>query len=135
MDIELIARVCHEANRAYCAALGDASQAEWDKASDWQKDSVRNGVLFNLQVLAAENKPIIPDGLEPEQRAKDYVFAGIVEAFFTAQQKGTPRDQAIAKLLSEAESAVRALNSTDCYGLILRSESLSAAVKAVRDLS
>jgi RyR domain len=48
MTIEDIAKVCHEANRAYCETLGDTSQPPWEKAPAWQKDSARNGVKFHL---------------------------------------------------------------------------------------
>ena len=41
---ETCARAAHEVNRAYCAALGDASQLPWEEAPDWQKSSARNGV-------------------------------------------------------------------------------------------
>lgn len=41
---EKVARVAHEANRAYCATLGDFSQPAWDDAPDWQKESARAGV-------------------------------------------------------------------------------------------
>lgn len=44
-----IARVCHEANRAYCRTLGDQSQPPWDDAPQWQRDSALNGVLFHLE--------------------------------------------------------------------------------------
>ncbi|SRR6266849_5162048 len=47
-EIELIARVCHEANRAYCTALGDDSQPAWESAPAWQKQSARDGVVANL---------------------------------------------------------------------------------------
>jgi len=43
-----IARVCHEANRAFCATLGDMTQMEWDKAPMWQKQSALNGVYAHL---------------------------------------------------------------------------------------
>ncbi len=36
--------VCHEANRAYCLLLGDASQPPWRDAPDWQKKSAIAGV-------------------------------------------------------------------------------------------
>lgn len=42
--IEVCARAAHEANRAYCIAIGDHSQPSWDDAPDWQKSSARNGV-------------------------------------------------------------------------------------------
>lgn len=46
--IEACARAAHEVNRAYCLALGDASQPLWDEAPDWQKASSRNGVAGAL---------------------------------------------------------------------------------------
>lgn len=46
--LDQIAKACHEINRAYCLALGDHSQAEWDAAPEWQKDSARKGVLLHL---------------------------------------------------------------------------------------
>lgn len=42
--LEACARAAHEANRAYCVALGDDSQASWEDAPVWQRDSARNGV-------------------------------------------------------------------------------------------
>lgn len=41
---EQIARVCHEANRAYCMTLEDHSHPTWDMAPEWQKESAINGV-------------------------------------------------------------------------------------------
>jgi len=48
MKPEDIAKVCHEANRAYCTTLGDTSQVEWSKSPDWQKQSAINGVKFHI---------------------------------------------------------------------------------------
>jgi hypothetical protein len=45
---EAIARVCHEANRAYCLSLGDTSQLPWDEAPEWQRVSAIKGVEFSL---------------------------------------------------------------------------------------
>lgn len=47
-EIEHIARVCHEANRAWCEANGDDSQRAWADAEDWQRESAINGVKFAL---------------------------------------------------------------------------------------
>src|SRR5687767_7990464 len=44
MTIEQIARVCHEANRAYCESIGDFSQLGWVEAPEWQRESARMGV-------------------------------------------------------------------------------------------
>lgn len=41
--LELCARAAHEANRAYCLALGDASQLAWAAAPDWQRLSAISG--------------------------------------------------------------------------------------------
>lgn len=103
-----VARLCHEANRAYCLALGDTSQVAWADAPEWQRQSAVNGVEFicinqdaspsasheswlkeKLEngwkygpVKDADKKEhpcCVPyDQLPPEQRAKDYIFGAIV---------------------------------------------------------
>lgn len=52
--IEKIARVCHEANRAYCQTIGDNSQPSWEDAPAWQKESAINGVQFHLNTPNAK---------------------------------------------------------------------------------
>lgn len=48
--IERIARVCHEANRAYSLEISDGMQLpEWDMASPQHRESLRYGVSFRLQ--------------------------------------------------------------------------------------
>lgn len=44
-DLE-VAVICHEANRAYCAQIGDDSQVPWNDAPQWQQDSAILGVRF-----------------------------------------------------------------------------------------
>ncbi len=107
--IDAIARVCHEANRAYCATLGDVSQTYWSNAPEWQKESARKGVELHLSgdhgpeasheawmkhklaegwvygpVKDPERKThhcLVPfDQLPPEQQKKDVLFAAIVKA-------------------------------------------------------
>lgn len=46
MKTESIARICHEANRAYCLAIDDTSQLSWDEAPSWQRESSIKGVEF-----------------------------------------------------------------------------------------
>lgn len=46
VNVVLIARVCHEANRAYCTSISDNSQPPWDSAPEWQRESAVKGVLF-----------------------------------------------------------------------------------------
>jgi hypothetical protein len=54
MRIEDVARVCHEANRAFCQTIGDASQLPWEEAPEWQKASAVASVQFTLGNLAFE---------------------------------------------------------------------------------
>jgi hypothetical protein len=42
--IEACAQAAHEVNRAYCWAIGDASQVSWHDAPEWQRASCRIGV-------------------------------------------------------------------------------------------
>jgi hypothetical protein len=108
MELEKIARVCHEANRAYCQAIGDFSQPYWDEAPEWQRKSAINGVQFHMDHPGAdpsasheawleekqrdgwkygavknpdtkEHPCFVPyEQLPVEQRAKDYIFTAIV---------------------------------------------------------
>jgi hypothetical protein len=47
-EVEAIARVIYEANRAYCATLGDFSFGEWKDAQEWQKQTLRTGIRVTL---------------------------------------------------------------------------------------
>ena len=47
--VENLAKVCHQANKAYCESHGDTSQPEWSDAPEWQKKSAINGVKFHLE--------------------------------------------------------------------------------------
>jgi len=53
MTIEDIAKIAHQANKAYCESLGDFSQNDWDSAPDWQKNSCISGVNFLAENLSA----------------------------------------------------------------------------------
>lgn len=109
-DAMIIAKVCHEVNRGYCEAIGDTSQAPWDEAPDWQRQSAVNGVKFVLAHPDAppsashdswlaekradgwkygpikhpakkEHPAFLPYNLLPEeQKIKDYLFNAVVEA-------------------------------------------------------
>lgn len=48
MKVEDIAKICHQVNHAYCVAIGDLSQPEWEYAPDWQKGSAVSGVKFHI---------------------------------------------------------------------------------------
>ncbi len=106
------AQAAHEANRAYCAALGDNSQVTWEAAPDWQRESAIKGVEGVLRgndpkqsheswleekvrtgwKFGAVKDPdkkehpcMVPyEDLPPEQRAKDHVFVNVVKSLATA---------------------------------------------------
>ena len=110
MSDEEIARVCHEVNRAYCQAIGDATQLPWEDAPQWQRDSAMNGVKLHREDPTAsaaasheswmaeklangwtwgpqklielkQHHCLVPfDQLPVEQQAKDYIFRSIVHA-------------------------------------------------------
>lgn len=109
------AQLAHEANRAYCAWLGDHSQLPWDEAPEWQRSSAVAGVNFLLDnpdagpgviheswlaVKEAEGWRYGPvkdvdtkthpcfvpyEELPEDQRFKDFIFAFTVRGFFAAR--------------------------------------------------
>lgn len=110
MKIEDIARVCYEANAAYCRGLGDNSFGPWEVAPDWQRSTVIKGVEFTRDNPGAshsashdswlaektrtgwkygpvkdvgkkEHPCVVPfDQLPEEQKLKDVLFQGVVRA-------------------------------------------------------
>lgn len=109
--IVTIARIAHEANKAYCESLGDFSQQPWDYVPQWQIESAINGVKFHLQNPDATPEDthnnwmeekidngwkygvvkdkyekthpcLVPyEYLPDKQRIKDILFANIVKTF------------------------------------------------------
>jgi hypothetical protein len=105
-----IAKVCHQANKAWCESEGDESQLDWAFAEQWQRDSAVKGVEFRLanpdagpdaqhnawsadkvadgwiygEVKDAEKKThpcLVPfDQLSLFQQKKDKLFSAIVDA-------------------------------------------------------
>jgi hypothetical protein len=109
-QIERIAYICHETNRAYCKSLGDNSQVKWADAPAWQKQSAIAGVIKHLNGhLNAESShnswmeqklrdgwtygptkdadkkqhpSLLPyDSLSLEEKLKDHLFGAIVRQF------------------------------------------------------
>lgn len=110
LSIESIAKICHEANRAYCEETDDFSQTAWEEAPDWQKNSAINGVEYHLKnevtpeqshenwrkekladgwvygevkdAEAREHPCMVPFAELPEgQQVKDHLFSAIVSTF------------------------------------------------------
>ncbi len=55
MEAEQIAKIVHEANKAYCEALGDTSQEPWPNAPQEIQDSAIEGVIYRT------NNPDVTD--------------------------------------------------------------------------
>lgn len=73
LSVEEVAALCHEANRAYCASIGDNSQPGWDDAPDWQKASARVGVIKHLENPAMTAEQSHESWLE-EKRADGWSY-------------------------------------------------------------
>lgn len=74
--IHAIARVCHEANRAYCANNRDFSQLGWEEAEAWQRESAIEGVKF---VIANPNAgdSALHDAWLSHKEADGWVFGEV----------------------------------------------------------
>ena len=120
MKPSVIAQVAHEINRAYCASLGDVSQAAWADAPEWQRQSALAGVAMHLANPAAtpadshiswlaektaagwafgpvkdaekkEHPCCVPyDELPAEQKAKDYLFRAVVHQLQAIAPEAVP---------------------------------------------
>jgi hypothetical protein len=64
-----IARIVHEANRAYCVTIGDNSQKPWDEAEQWQKDSAVKGVEGVLEGTITNPREAHESWLAEKERA------------------------------------------------------------------
>lgn len=110
LTIGNIAEMCHETNRLWCLLNGDMTQGHWASAPNWQRESAIKGVEFRLEnpgapasaqheawleakqqegwVYGPVKDPVnkrhpcfVPYAdLPPEQKAKDKLFIGVVEA-------------------------------------------------------
>lgn len=49
MNIEQIAKVCHEVNRSYCKCMGFKVLPAWEEVSDHIKQSCLDGVKYHIE--------------------------------------------------------------------------------------
>ena len=121
LTINTVAWICHEANRALCASMLDDSQPAWKDAPQWQVESALKGVKFCLDNPAAPPsanheswlKQKLEDGwkygpvkdpetkehpccvpyeqLPEDQKAKDYLFKGIVVGLSSITENVEPK--------------------------------------------
>jgi hypothetical protein len=111
LEIEKIAKICHEANKVYCELHGDFSQRSWEDSPDFIKHSAIDGVEYHMNnpeakassshenwlrfkeaegwvygevkdVLKKTHPCMVPfDELPEFQQTKDILFRNIVESF------------------------------------------------------
>lgn len=111
--VELVAKICHQANKAICESTGDFSQKDWDYAEQWQRDSAISGVQYALDnpnstpedqhitwmdhkkadgwvygevkdATAKTHPCLVPYSELPDhQKLKDAVFQSIVDAVYS----------------------------------------------------
>ena len=72
MNIEKIAKCCHEANRVLCESIGDYSQRPWDNAEEWQRKSAISGVEYFIM------HPNEPDSAQHDAWSADKIRDGWV---------------------------------------------------------
>jgi hypothetical protein len=117
IDVDNMARICHEANRALCTVNGDLSQPPWDDAPEWQQESARDGVRFHIEQPYADSKAShdrwlevkLKDGwrygptkdaankvhpcllpyhaLPPHEQIKDDIFTSIVHGYLQGMKR------------------------------------------------
>lgn len=112
LTVDQVAALCHEVNREYCYATGDTSHSIWANTSQWQRDSMLEGVKKRLLDPTAEpslshqnwmahklscgwkhgavkdeakkeHPCMVPFAeLPSEQRAKDFLFCSVVASLY-----------------------------------------------------
>ena len=70
LSVLTVARMCHDLNREWCYACGDASQFSWYEAPQWQRDSAIRGVQHAL------NNPDADDAAQHDAWMRDKLAAG-----------------------------------------------------------
>lgn len=139
ITVEQIAMICHEANKAYCEAIGDNSQLSWADAADWQRSSAIEGVKFRMNnptapqsaqheswmkqkldegwVYGEKKDPeakthhclVAYDQLPEEQRRKDALFQAVVDSLSGARESLVIISASEYHSLNIAESKLQAL--------------------------
>lgn len=116
-ELEQIAQVAHEVNRAYCQSMGDDSTPSWEGATAAHRNSMINGVRYHIENPGADPRsshenwlkqkreegwvygPVkneslkqhpcfVPfDNLPTPQKAKDFIFRQVVHSVWALHQR------------------------------------------------
>jgi len=163
VKIEYIAKMCHEANKAWCEINGDNSQKSWEEAAQWQRDSAIHGVKFRLNApncsvdtqhnvwmaekvadgwIYGEEKDaikmthpfIVPfDELPAFQQTKDSIFCAMVSAL----SGDSTRDLSFGDAIKAAEKGERVAregwNASGMFSYIVPASSYLAQTGAAKE--
>lgn len=146
MKVLAIARVAHLINLAYCQSIGDTSIPAWEDASEEQIASLKLGVEMHLanpdatpeqsheswlaekaakgwvfgdvKDAAAKTHPCIRPYAElpADQKAKDFLFRGVVHALKDIPDAEEAVAEAVAALTAKLEQAGKRVLVTDGVG-------------------
>ena len=104
-----IARVCHDANRAYCKVLGDDTQPPWEYAPAWQRDSAITGI----------NAIVDNPSLTSEQSHENWMQWKLAEGWTYAPVKN-PVTKTHPNLVSYSELSSEQQTKDALFGSIVR---------------
>ena len=74
-----IAKVCHQANKAWCESEGDFSQKDWLEAEQWQIQSAVSGVKFRIENPDAPASAM-HDNWSAEKVSQGWVYGDVKDA-------------------------------------------------------
>ena len=96
MNIEQIARIAHETNRAYCESIGDMSQPKWADAPEWQRSSAIKGAAFHVEAHGRGETPspsASHDSWLAEKRAAGWTYGPVKDATIKEHPCFVPYDE------------------------------------------
>jgi len=78
-EIEIIAFMCHQANKEWCSTQWDLSQKDWKDADQWQIESAISGVKFRIENPDAPASAM-HDNWSKEKIADGWVYGEVKDA-------------------------------------------------------
>ena len=90
--IEMVAMMCHQANKEWCQINGDFSQKNWAEAEEWQRQSAIAGVKFRLENPTA-GKDAQHNAWMKEKIEQGWVYGPVKDAVAKTHPCFVPFDQ------------------------------------------
>ena len=107
LDLEYIARICHEAQRALGLAFGDQSLEPWELESNGKRQAVMQGVHFAVAAMKdATGKTLLDFAREQHDSwFKEHEKRGWVRGPFYSRENKTHPNMTPFDLLSDQQKA------------------------------